>query len=400
MKNKIINNLKYIKFKDILAIFTYLLLFIPALIYKLYLKILNKKLYLICEDPNEACDNGYHLFKYIRTNYPNEFVYYAINKKSPQYKKIEKYGNVIDFYSIRHWIYYLSATKNVSTHKYGNPSPPLFYILHVVLNLYNNRVFLQHGITQNDSKWLYYKNTKFSTIICAAKPEYEYIKAKFGYPNDNVKYLGFPRFDNLNRNNINKKQIVIMPTWRNWLGRDTNALNKNEDFIDTEYYKRYNNLLNNKRLIDYIEKENIIVYFFPHRNMQKFINTFKPISKNVKIAYDKDIDIQKLLIESALLITDYSSVAMDFAYMKKPILYYQFDIEEFRKKQLQEGYFSYKDDGFGQVIINEEELVDQIINIIKNDYKLDIKYLHRIENFFEINDTNNCKRVFDEIRKI
>lgn len=397
---KFIDSIKYIKLKDILAVLIFIVILPPSLIYKLYLKIRNKRLYLICEAENEARDNGYHLFKYIRTNYKQDYVYYAINKKSKDYLKIKDLGNVISFGSIKHWIYYLAAYKNISTHKYGNPNPPLFYILHVVLNLFNNRVFLQHGITHNDSPWLYYKNTKFSTIICAAKPEYEYIKSKFGYPNNHVKYLGFPRFDNLNRNSINKKQVVIMPTWRNWLGRNTNALNKNESFITTEYYKRYNNLLNNKKLIDYIEKEDITVYFFPHRNMQKFINEFKTKSNNIRIVANQDIDIQKLLIESALLITDYSSVAMDFAYMKKPLLYYQFDIEEYREKQLQEGYFSYEDDGFGKVIYNEDCLVEEIISIIKNDYKLNSKYINRIDNFFEINDTNNCKRVFDEISKL
>ncbi len=397
---KFSDSIKYIKLKDILSVFIFLVLLLPSLIYKLYLKIRNRKLYLICEAENEARDNGYHLFKYIRTNYKQDYVYYAINKKSKDYLKIKDLGNVISFGSLKHWIYYLAAYKNISTHKYGNPNPPLFYILHVVLNLFNNRVFLQHGITHNDSPWLYYKNTKFSTIICAAKPEYEYIKSKFGYPNDNVKYLGFPRFDNLNRNSINKKQVVIMPTWRNWLGRDTNALNKNESFITTEYYKRYNNLLNNKKLVDYIEKHGITVYFFPHRNMQKFVNKFKTKSNNVKIVDNQDIDIQKLLIESALLITDYSSVAMDFAYMKKPLLYYQFDIEEYREKQLQEGFFSYEDDGFGKVIYNEDCLVEEIISIIKNDYKLNSKYINRIDDFFEINDTNNCKRVFDEISKL
>ena len=42
------------------------------------------------------------------------------------------------------------------------------------------------------------------------------------------------------------------------------------------------------------------------------------------------------------MITDYSSVFFDFSYMRKPVIFYQFDEKKFRKAQYAEGYFSYK----------------------------------------------------------
>lgn len=399
MLKKFKDSLKYIKLKDILAIFVFLIILIPSLIYKIYLKIVNKRIYLICEAQNEACDNGYHLFKYVRTNHPKDNFYYAINKKSVHYNKIKDLGNVIQFGSIKHWIYYLAATKNISTHKYGNPNAPLFYVLHVILGLFNNRVFLQHGITINDSQWIYYKATKFKTFICAAKPEYEFIKEKFGYPKGYVQYLGFPRFDNLDSKRINKKEIVLMPTWRNWLGRNLNSLGEKQKFTETEYYKRFNGLINNKRLINFLESKEITLYFFPHRNMQKYVKDFKTPSKNIEILTNNEIDIQELLIKPALMITDYSSVSMDFAYMRKPVLYYQFDVEEYRRKQLQQGYYSYEKNGFGEILNDENLLVEKIIEYYNNDFKMSKKYLKRVDAFFELNDQNNCERVYKNIIK-
>lgn len=396
---KIKDSLKYIKFKDILSIFIFLIMIIPSLIYRLILKIRHKDLWLICETKNTARDNGYHLFKYIRINQPNDFVFYAIDKSSKDYEKIKEYGNIIQFGSLKHWVYYLSAKENISIHKAGNPAPALFYILHVYLNLFNNRVFLQHGITKDDSKWLYYNNTKFQRFICGAKKEYDYINETFGYPEGNVVYTGFPRFDNLYNNKINKKEILIMPTWRNWLGRELNSLNKPIEFQETTYFKKWNSLLNNKTLIEYIEKNDITIIFYPHIHMQKYLSEFETGSQNIKLINNFEKDIQDALKESPILITDYSSVYMDFAYMNKPVIYYQFDMAKYREKQLQEGYFSYEKDGFGPIFETEEELVKCIIKYIDNDYKVESKYANRCKKFFTLKDQENSKRVYESIKE-
>ena len=73
----------------------------------------------------------------------------------------------------------------------------------------------------------------------------------FGYPKDYVKYLGFPRFDELHNIKINKKQILVMPTWRVWLDRKTDEYYKyNYDGIieHSEYFKNWNSFLNNELL--------------------------------------------------------------------------------------------------------------------------------------------------------
>ena len=398
--NKVISNLKYIKIRDVLSVFLFVIALPIACIIKVTNHIRHKELWLICEAENTARDNGYHLYKYIKEKHPENKCYYAINKKSSDYKKIKKYGNIIQFYSLKHWIVYLAADKNISTQKAGNPNAPLFYILQVYGILKNKRVFLQHGVIKDDLPYVHYENAKFRLFICGAKDEYEYIKKEFGYPEEYVKYTGLARFDNLYENNINKKQILIMPTWRSWLGRDTNAICKQEDFKNTSYFKNWEGLLNNSEFINYIENNNIIIYFYPHIHMQKYLKYFKVSSNNIKVVDNSDIDIQELLKESALLITDYSSVFMDFAYMKKPILYYQFDKKEFREKHLPKGYFSYEKNGFGDIILDERKVVEKVKEYINNDYKIEIKYLERMNNFFELHDKKNCERIYQEIKKI
>ena len=103
--------------------------------------------------------------------------------------------------------------------------------------------------------------------------------------------------------------------------------------------------------------------------------------------------------ESAFLITDYSSIFMDFGYMQKPMIYYQFDEEKFRRGQYPEGYFSYRNNGFGPVCQTQEELLEQIENAIKNNLQNPEEYKKREEEFFLLRDQNNCARIYEEIQK-
>lgn len=396
---KIIDSLKYVKFSDFLSPFIFILVFIPSLIFRLINLILKRKLWLVCEDGLHARDNGYHFYKYMRTKHPDDYCFYVIDKNNPDYNKVKEYGNIIQYKSLKHWLFYMSAKLNISNQKNGNPNQIFWYVIHVSFKLYYNRVFLQHGITINDGKWMYYQNTNFKYIICGAKKEYEFILDKFGYPEKNVIYTGFPRFDNLHDCTIDSKQIIIMPTWRNWLGRETNGLVDSIDFTETPYFKYWNGLLNNQDFINYIEENNLKVLFYPHSNMQKYINYFTFTSKNIVLC-DFTTDIQTVLKESALMITDYSSVSMDFAYMMKPLLYFQFDLVEYREKQLQEGYFKYDLNGFGPVFTIQHEIVDYMKKIyVNSQFDVEKIYLDRMNRFFELKDSNNCERIYKEISK-
>ena len=134
--------------------------------------------------------------------------------------------------------------------------------------------------------------------------------------------------------------------------------------------------------------------------MQQFIDSFKTISKNVVIARSDKYDIRKLLITSSLMITDYSSVALDFAYMKKPVTYYQFDIERFRKAQYEKGYYDYEKSGLGVVTEYEDGVVDNIISSYKNNFSVSSSFLFAHKKFFTIYDKNNCKRTYEAIKRI
>ena len=65
----------------------------------------------------------------------------------------------------------------------------------------------------------------------------------------------------------------------------------------------------------------------------------------------------------------------------------------------EKGYFSYLDDGFGEVEYNVEKLVDRIIEYVTNDCKMKKKYIERVNGFFEYTDKHNCERLLNEVYK-
>ena len=397
-ENRFINLIKKVirlSFQSIDMIYFY----IKSLSYKNNPK--YKNMWLISERGNEAKDSAYVLFKYIRENHPDINIHYLMDKSFEEdYEKIKDLGNIIEYNSSEHKVAFLLCDKAISTH-IGFLEPWSYKLYKLILDRKNKKkfVFLQHGITFNDVSNIYKKSaSKIDLFITSTDREFKAINSSYGYSKGEVVQTGLARFDNL-YNAKTKRQIVIMPTWRKDIVNPSYIKEKllpDSVFTNSKYYKSYNSLINNNDLINKLNEYNYELVFYPHYEIQQYIKYFNTKSDNVIIAKKENYDVQSLLKESKLLITDYSSVAFDFAYMNKPILYYQFDeLTHYNK-----GYFEYDKDGFGDIVKEEDELVQKIIEFIENDFYLDKKYQQRIDKCFKNRDDKNCERIFNEIVKI
>ena len=112
--------------------------------------------------------------------------------------------------------------------------------------------------------------------------------------------------------------------------------------------------------------------------------------------------IQELFAEGELLITDYSSVAFDFAFLGKPVIYYQFDEKDVFENHthiISRGNFSYRNDGLGKVVANEAELLSVIKDLVNSNMEMPKVYLDRLKSTFPYRDSFCCERVFNELRR-
>ncbi|EAJ4094858.1 glycosyltransferase [Campylobacter coli] len=356
----------------------------------------KNNIWLLMDRDYEADDNAEHLYRYIMQNHPEQEIVFALRKESSDWERLKKEGfNLVEFGSFEFERIIKKASKVISSHADG-------YLTRYITSK-QQFIFIQHGVIPNDlSKWL--NSKKIDLFVTSTKAEYksianDYNRYKFG--KKEVALIGLARHDALLKNNqCNTRQIVIMPTWRaNIVGVALGSSKRGlqSDFTQSEYFKKWNLLLNSNILQKLCEKYDYTVVFNPHRNIIPYLKEFN-IPSYIKIASQNE-SLQKLFCNSSLMITDYSSVAFEMAYLNKPVIYYQFDHEEFFSSHtLQKGYFDYEKDGFGPVVENEENLLKQLENLLQNDCNPFGIYKDNIDSTFAFKDGKCCERIYKVIK--
>ena len=395
---KVFKVLSLIKFKEISDLFKIIISCPIGLIFRLF----KKHIWIVSEMEHTARDNGYWFFKYLREKYPEKPIYYPIQFSSADYPKVAALGNVIKHGSFKHHIYTWATELDISS-RTGRGLPASFMChLFQVRGFYPFKsVFLQHGVTMNAAPFLESKRNRIDLLIAATEAEAKGLQEDLGYNKEQIAVTGFTRYDNLAEFTVNPKQILLMPTWRFWLYPDLGKIREaDRDAVrNSNYVKTYKEFLNSEKLNNFLRDNDLKLLFFPHNQMQPFLDEFKG-SKYIKIASTEQYDVQTALKESAYLITDYSSISFDFAYMKKPLCYFQFDYKEFREKHYPQGYFSYKDHGFGPIVENSNQLFDEILRSFSGGFKMQDEYINRVDATFKYRDDKNCERTLKAIENL
>lgn len=352
----------------------------------------------------EADDNAEHLYRYIMQNHSHQKIYFALRKDCRDWKRLEKEGfNLLEWGSGKFEEVLKKANKVISSH--------LDAALMSYAKKYNRDfIFLEHGetIASNCATWFNQNKIKLITLSC----ELEHKNIATNYNNYHLtpkeaKITGFARYDSLIKNNLfNNKQVFIMPTWRkNLVGQiiaGTGIREYNKEFLDSEYLLKWKSFLNSKKLEELALRYGYRINFFPHFQIRQYLEHFE-IPKYICINFRENGEsLQRVFQESDLMITDYTSAAFSMAFLKKPVLYYQFDEKDNIKglHHKREKNFNYRTDGFGPVVTTEEDLLKELEILLQNDCKVGEPYKSNIENTFAFRDGKCCERIYQEILKL
>ena len=360
-----------------------------------------ENIWLIADKADRADDNGEAFFLFCLSKKKEAGCYpvFAISKDSPDYKRLKKLGPVISYMSWKHKLCQLLAKHTISAYSHNEISSPFFEYTYYYSNLLqdNKVVFLQHGLTKDDVSPALNRNVKnYSMVVTSAQREYDsMLFYDYGYDEKQIVLTGMPRYDRLYDNN--QKKITIMPTWRRKLfgtyNPQTSQWTLLPGFEESDFYRFYSDLLNSEKLHQAAQKSGYQIQFLIHPTLFAYLDRFH-IDPRVKIL-KADAVYRDVFAESALILTDYSSVAFDFGYLRKPVLYAHFDTNHY-----DEGYFNYERDGFGEVEYDLDATIDRIVEYMENGCQLKEEYRRRIDGFFAFDDKNNCQRVYEKIMEM
>ena len=268
---------------------------------------------------------------------------------------------------------------------------------------YIKYIFLGHGVTYIKSYLYdeYLSPKRFNKILLPPSQLFINLALKAGWKNDNIIKIGYPKWDNYELHLTKKfdegdeRAIFMMFTWRR-LKRGRSASNL--------YYNNIFNLLNDTEINEQLYCNNIKLYFCYHHTLKdkKIIE----INNNTNIRFITQNEISKLLKNSSLIITDFSSILFDAIVQKKPLILFVPDgldhkLQDIYVNEYYETILKIKngDIYLGEVFLDLNQVVDKIIYYIKNNFVVEKTRLEFYEKF-HLKNYGNTNRFINYIRKL
>lgn len=343
-------------------------------------------------------DSPKYIYEYLAKHYGDQFEFvWALNNRNV---KLPYKGKKVKRFSMA-YAYYLAVSKYLVF----NVRQPLWYRKkegQVFIETWHGTplkrlVFDQEEVTAASPKYkqeFYKQRSDWDYLVSANDFSTETLSRCFMYEGEMLAY-GYPRNDILyaeNKDEIarsikaklnipaDKKTILYAPTWR-----------------DDEYYGKgkykFTLKLDLELLREKLGKEYVIL-LRTHQYIADALDTtgLEGFAYNVS-KYD---DISELYLISDICITDYSSVFFDYANLRRPVLFYTYDIEKY-KNQLRGFYIDMNSEVPGPLLYTSEEVVDAIINIDKVNEQYKERYDAFYDRFCHLDDGNASKNIVERV---
>jgi CDP-glycerol glycerophosphotransferase len=373
----------------------------PKFLYrKLFLRTSLKDNWVFCESffGKNYSDSPKYVYEYLQKNYPGKykFVWVIDNKRTKipyKHTKVKRFSIRYCYYLARCKYYIFNSRQPVWIKKrpgnvflqtwHGTPLKRLVFDLEDI-----------NSATPRYKKETYKQSRLWDYLIAANKYSSDIFRRCFIYDKTMLE-TGYPRNDIMHWDNKeeiagrirdrlgipkDKKTILYAPTWR-----------------DDEYYTKGQYKFTLKldlRLMKEKLGDEYVILLRTHYFIADSIDVtgLEGFAVNV-CKYD---DISELYLISDYLITDYSSVFFDYANLKRPMLFYTYDLEKYRDV-LRGFYIDIEEELPGPLLFTTEEIIDAINNMDKIVEKYKDKYDVFYEKFCAWEDGHASQKVANAV---
>lgn len=356
-------------------------------------------------------DNAEALYRFLQANRRDINAWFILRKDSADWSRLKEDGfKLVDYGSHDHVYLMRNAAFLLSSQ-----------VDEYILRPYDVKaygggrwkfVFLQHGVTHNDlSRWINSKPIRL--MITATQNEHDSISgdgSPYVFSEKEVSLTGFPRHDTLlskaRRLPPRKRNtILIMPTWREHLFAPNATPGSSRelvsDFMDSEYVRNWFGLLKSEEILKAVAENDLKLVFAPHPNLQDHVDK-SMLPDGVELVKYSENDVQEVIASARIMVTDYSSLAFEAAYVGSPVVYFQFDREKFFSgaHAFRRGTFSYESDGFGPVASDLDEAVRVVEGLATGRVPMSAEHRRRIDETFAFHDGRCSERVVAAVEAI
>jgi len=373
------------------------------------IKVDEKLIIFASFDGRAYCDSPKALYNYFINNEKyKDYQYVWAFKDADKHKFLEKNKNtqVINIKSkeffkylgkAKYWIFnykiadYLFPKKNQIFVQcwHGTPLKRLGCDLEYFNNAMNSISEIRKRYHIEASKFSYFlspskfASEKFITAWDLDKINKTDIILEKGYPRNDF-LINYTNSDierikkDLNIQDTNKKILLYAPTYRD---------NQHEAGVGYTYDTK----VDFDKLKEKLSDEYIILFRAHWLVAQNFdFEKYKDFVIDVS-NYD---DINELYVIADMLITDYSSVFFDYANLKKPMIFYMYDLEDYRDDI--RGFYLDIEELPGNIIQKEVDLINEIKTLSVN-FEYNDKYKKFNDKFNYLDDGKASERVIQEI---
>jgi hypothetical protein len=365
--------------------------------------------WLVMDRVQAADDNGEHLYRYLMRSRPDIDAYFVLDRASAHWDRLAAEGfRLLAHGSDEARLLAVHAAARLSSdaveacmypaprRDFGDPAG-IF-------------VFLQHGVTKDDiSRWL--NSKRIDLLITATEAEHASFVgpgSPYALTSEQVVRTGFARYDRLlalRRTTERDGGILVMPTWRRPL-REALASCRSE----AERSRVLESSLFGSAWLELLRHPGLAalaggsgghpVRVLLHPLLADAADAVR-LPSHVELLDSAAVSIQQELVRSRLLLTDYTSVAFDAAFVGVPVVYYQFDRDAMfdGTHPLRAGYFDYRTDGFGPVVEDADAAIQPIGRAVAAGPVVPEPYRSRAARTFPAADGRSCERIVAAVER-
>ena len=364
----------------------------PLEVYQIRKKVINflqtQKVWIYSDNSNLGIDNGFYQFQHDWDKEDNVLRYYVYDGDKEeiinfftkeQAKHLIEYGNCI------HKILYLRAEYILASFLDIRPRNP--FANDREFSYYRDlrqpkTIYLQQGVLHADLRWIQSaERCQVNKVVISSQYEKNNYINKYNYKEEDIIATGMPKFDYINKNSEPKNKILFAPSWRSYLLKRSTTANWDKNvsqLLKSNYFKKFTAFLNSNRLTKVLEENNLYIDVNFHPNMKSVLEFLNIDSERINIITD-----HVKIVDYIIFITYISSYFFDYVYLSRSVIYFMPDMEEFES-----GMHFYRklhlpyDKAFGNITIESEETIDELIRIIKNGFFPDQVFKERMDSFF------------------